>query len=62
MSRVRAANNGKDTYRKWENGGGPSGPVAAFLSLLVEGLNHDSDDVQVFCVDYIRRQVGIVPI
>lgn len=26
--------NGKDTYRKWEDGDGPSGPVAALMSLL----------------------------
>ena len=25
--------NGRETYRKWEEGDGPSGPVAALLSL-----------------------------
>jgi hypothetical protein len=30
--------NGKDTYRKWEEGPGPSGPVAAFLSVLAYAL------------------------
>jgi len=29
-----APNNGADTWRKWEDGAGPSGPVAAQLSLL----------------------------
>ena len=26
--------NGADTWRKWEDGAGPSGPVAALLSIL----------------------------
>ena len=29
-----APKNGPDTWRKWEEGDGPSGPVASFLSLL----------------------------
>jgi hypothetical protein len=27
--------NGKDTWRKWEDGAGPSGPVASLMSILV---------------------------
>lgn len=30
--------NGKDTMRKWEDGPGPSGPVAALLSVLAYAL------------------------
>lgn len=29
-----APKNGSDTIKKWENGEGPSGPVAAYLELL----------------------------
>ena len=29
-----APKNGGDTWRKWEEGDGPSGPVAALLSIL----------------------------
>lgn len=35
--------NGKDTVRKWEDGEGPSGPVAALLSIIEEGYFDDRD-------------------
>lgn len=54
--------NGKDTMRKWEQGDGPSGPVATLLSLLVDGLSLDDSEVQVFFLEYIRDRLGIVPI
>lgn len=31
--------NGKDTMRKWEDGEGPSGPVATLLSIIEDGYN-----------------------
>ncbi len=33
--------NGRDTYRKWEDGDGPSGPVAMLLSLYAAGIDVD---------------------
>ena len=55
--------NGKDTIRKWENGGGPSGPVAVYLSLVVEGLAPDQPDhVRVFFWRHVRDRIGIVPV
>jgi hypothetical protein len=38
--------NGRETYRKWEDSEGPSGPVAVLLSLYLTGVNsewHDFD-------------------
>jgi hypothetical protein len=37
--------NGRKVYRGWEEGGGPSGPVAVLLSLYAAGIG--SDDVSV---------------
>jgi hypothetical protein len=51
--------NGKDTYRKWEDGVGPSGPVAALLSLLVAGLNSITTEVQLYFRNVIIDRVGI---
>ena len=36
-----APKNGADTWRKWEDGDGPSGPVATLLSLYAAGLQSD---------------------
>jgi hypothetical protein len=33
--------NGGDTWRKWEDGAGPSGPVAALMSILRLGCNSE---------------------
>lgn len=33
--------NGKDTYRKWEDGAGPSGPVTTLLSFLRLACNSE---------------------
>jgi hypothetical protein len=33
--------NGKDTYRKWEDGAGPSGPVTTLLSLFRLACNSE---------------------
>jgi hypothetical protein len=54
------AGNGKDTYRKWEDGDGPSGPVAAFLSVIVEGLEHEDDAVSGFFERIVEDRVGII--
>jgi hypothetical protein len=54
--------NGKDTIRKWEDGDGPSGPVAALVRLLVAGLEHDEDDVVGFFVGYVIERTGIIPL
>jgi DNA-binding transcriptional regulator YiaG len=55
------AGNGKDTVRKWETGDGPSGPVAAYLTLLAYGLKDGSDSVIWFFQQYVRYRIGIVP-
>lgn len=51
--------NGADTYRKWENGDGPSGPVATLLLFLASGLIHSDHGVREFCLAYVRGSVGI---
>jgi hypothetical protein len=35
--------NGRKVYRGWEEGGGPSGPVAVLLSLYAAGIGSDDD-------------------
>lgn len=53
------AGNGKDTIRKWEDGDGPSGPVATLLTFLVECLRDEAPEVFRFAEAFVRRQVGI---
>lgn len=45
--------NGKDTWLKWENGDGPSGPVATLLALMADGLSDDSPEVRKFMLGMI---------
>jgi transcriptional regulator with XRE-family HTH domain len=47
--------NGRDTYRKWEEGHGPSGPVATLLLLYAAGINHD--EVPGFFIAYIEARL-----
>jgi len=54
------AGNGKDTYRKWEDGPGPSGPVATLLALMMDGLL-DHDQVREFMIRKIERAIGSDP-
>lgn len=56
------AGNGRDTYRKWEDGNGPSGPVAAYLNLIWDGLCDASPAVPAFFREYIIIRVGITPL
>jgi len=64
------AGNGKDTYRKWEDGDGPSGPVAVLVSLILAGLTVDGFEadhdyhvaIQQWFVGFVRDRVGIVPL
>jgi DNA-binding transcriptional regulator YiaG len=35
--------NGADTIRKWEEGEGPSGPVATLLAIISAGYGNDCD-------------------
>lgn len=51
------AGNGKDTIRKWEDGEGPSGPVAELVGLIVRGVQ--SASVGGYFEDHVRRVVGI---
>ena len=44
--------NGRKTYKKWEDGDGPSGPVAVVLSLYKAGVN-PRGTAGVFMIDYI---------
>jgi transcriptional regulator with XRE-family HTH domain len=46
--------NGADTMRKWEEGEGPSGPVAALLSLIMALIDRDFD----FILAYIERRLA----
>ncbi len=50
--------NGADTIRKWENGDGPSGPVARLVSLVLDGLTTDgsNDPVADFMIEWILNQ------
>jgi hypothetical protein len=48
--------NGRDTYRKWEDGEGPSGPVAILLSLYAEALPSDFGSVD-HMLETIRRRL-----
>lgn len=52
--------NGRETYRKWEDGDGPSGPVAVLLSLLFEGVGSTtlSDEVEHFFKYHIRQRLS----
>lgn len=56
------AGNGKDTIRKWEAGDGPSGPVANFLSVILDGLDAGRQPKHVFAffASAVRDRVGIV--
>jgi hypothetical protein len=45
-----AEGNGKGTIRKWEAEDGPTGPVAAFVGLLLDGLDAHLDVANFFCV------------
>lgn len=47
-----APKNGADTWRKWEEGDGPSGPVAVLMSLYVSGAN-----VSVWMLDRINTRL-----
>ena len=51
-----APKNGADTMRKWEEGDGPSGPVAALLSLYASALDSDWDAVS-FMLKTIRERL-----
>ena len=46
--------NGADTWRKWEEGNGPSGPVAALAELYLDGVNFDDTG---FMRAIIRRRL-----
>jgi hypothetical protein len=53
---------GRLTYREWEEGNGPSGPVAVLLSLYLAGLNYDDscehvEDPATFMLNDIRRRL-----
>jgi len=56
--------NGKDTVRNWEDGDGPSGPVALLVGLIVEGLEvgppagHDYAAIFQWFVDFAERRIG----
>ena len=49
--------NGADTIRKWEAGEGPSGPVAALLSVIAEGL-HAGGRIEAFMRVLINRRLS----
>ena len=51
--------NGKDTFRKWEDGEGPSGPVAALMSLFAYALPHYElpKQVEAAGVEMLRGQI-----
>lgn len=48
--------NGADTWRKWEEGAGPSGPVAALVSLYADGLKSLRDS-EGFMLKTIRARL-----
>jgi hypothetical protein len=50
--------NGADTIRKWEDGAGPSGPVAALLSVFAYAI--DEDKIPDALSDAVRETVGYV--
>jgi hypothetical protein len=58
---------GKDTVRNWEDGDGPSGPVAVLVGLIVEGLEvgppagHDYAAIFQWFVDFVERRIGKTP-
>jgi len=60
--------NGKDTVRNWEDGDGPSGPVAVLVGLIVEGLEvgppagHDYASIFQWFVDFVERRIGKTPL
>jgi hypothetical protein len=45
---------GRLTYREWEEGNGPSGPVAVLLSLYIDGIEYDDTG---FMRQLIRRRL-----
>jgi hypothetical protein len=56
------SDNGKDTIRKWEDGDGPSGPVATLVNLIVAGLDQSAPpDVRAFFDRCISQRLGLEP-
>jgi hypothetical protein len=51
--------NGQETYRRWEEGDGPSGPVAVLLELMARGvMGYDRyHDGEYFMREEIRRRL-----
>ncbi|MBR0693627.1 hypothetical protein [Bradyrhizobium lablabi] len=49
-----APRNGADTWRKWEEGDGPSGPVAVLMSLIMAGIDRDFE----FFLAYIEKRLA----
>jgi len=51
--------NGRETYREWEDGDGPPGPVAMLLALYAAGLreNHYAGCYETIILDIIRERL-----